>query len=177
MAIRHFEDKAPEISALAYVDPEATVIGDVTIAQQSSIWPGAVLRGDIHRIQIGARTSIQDNCVMHVTHAGPFNPDGFSTTVGDDVTVGHRVILHGCCVQDRCLVGMGSIVMDGATIESHVILGAGSVVSPGKTLEGGYLWLGSPAKRVRPLTEKEIEYIPYSANYYAKLGARHASFV
>ncbi len=173
MPIRSFESATPTIASTAFVDATAVVIGDVTIQADSSIWPNAVIRGDIHHIQIGQRTSIQDNSVIHVTHAGPFNPDGFATTVGNNVTVGHRVILHGCDIKDNCLIGMGSVVMDGAVIESNVFLGAGSLVTPGKVLESGYLWMGAPAKKIRKLSAKELEQIEYSANYYAQLKDRH----
>ena len=173
--MRNFENNQPKKSESAYIDSAATVIGDVVIGDDSSIWPCAVVRGDIHKIRIGERTSIQDGCVMHVTHAGDYNPGGYATTVGNDVTVGHRVMLHGCTVEDKCLIGIGSIIMDGAVVQSHVILGAGSLVPPGKILESGFLWLGSPAKKIRKLSDEELEYLLYSANYYVSLKNRYLS--
>ena len=174
MTIETFEDLIPRIHATAYVADSALVLGDVEIGADSSLWPMTVARGDIHRIRIGARSNIQDGSVLHVTHAGEHAPGGFALEVGDGVTVGHRVILHGCSLEDHCLVGMGSIVMDGARVCRGAMLGAGSLVSPGKVLEGGYLWLGSPARRVRPLTEREQAYLEYSAAYYVALARRHA---
>ncbi len=171
--IRTFEGMAPVIAADAWVDETAVVIGDVEIGSGSSIWPCVVVRGDIHQIRIGERTSIQDGSVVHVTHASQFVPDGYSTTVGNDITVGHNVTLHGCEIKDRCLIGMGSIVLDGAVVESEVIVGAGSLVPGGKLLESGYLYLGSPVKQIRRLTEKEIAFFEYSAQRYQKLGQRY----
>ena len=159
------------------MDPTAVVIGDVVVGEHSSIWPGSVVRGDIHQIRIGDCCSIQDGSILHVTHAGPYNPDGYALELGNEVTVGHRVILHGCKIEDSCLIGMGSIIMDGAVIHRHVVLGANSLVPPGKELESGFLWLGSPAKKVRPLTEEEMAYFAYTAQYYVKLKDRHLNNV
>ncbi len=170
---RTFEGKTPQLAEAVFVDPSAVVIGDVTIGKHSSVWPNTTIRGDMHRIRIGARSSIQDNSILHITHAGPFNPDGYPLTIGDDVTVAHSVTLHGCAIGNRVLIGMGCIVMDGAVIEDEVVLGANSLVPPGKRLEGGKLYVGSPAKPVRDLTPKELEYFTYSANNYAKLKDRH----
>ncbi|HFE48679.1 MAG TPA: gamma carbonic anhydrase family protein [Chromatiaceae bacterium] len=167
--IRDFADKSPDIANDAWIDPQATVIGDVRIGARSSLWPGVVARGDIHHIRIGSLSNIQDNSVLHVTHAGPFAPEGFALRIGDGVTVGHRVILHGCEIGDNSLIGMGAIVMDGAVVESGVMLGAGSVVPGGKRLESGYLYLGSPARKVRELRQSEIDYFGYSAEHYAQL--------
>src|SRR5690554_6287507 len=144
MSVRPFKDKVPQIAPGVYVDAAAVVIGDVSIGADSSVWPMAVLRGDVNTIRVGARTSIQDGSVLHVTHDHADVPGGHPCVVGDDVTVGHKVVLHGCTVGDRCLVGMGAIVLDGARLEPEVLLGAGSLVPPGKVLEGGYLWLGAP---------------------------------
>lgn len=173
MPIRPFEKNIPLIAASAYVDETALIIGNVAIGEHSSIWPMTVLRGDINSIHIGDRTSIQDGSVIHVNHAGPFHPQGSPVVVGNDVTVGHKVTLHGCHIADRCLIGIGSTVMDDVVIEPEVILGAGSLVTPGKTLDSGYLWLGSPAKKVRPLTEQERKFLLYSAEYYVGLKGRH----
>ncbi len=169
MTIRPYLTHLPKIGNRTYVDDAAVIIGQVSIGDDCSIWPFASIRGDMHRIQIGNRTSVQDGCVLHITHAGEFNPQGFPLTIGSDVTIGHKAILHGCTILDACLIGMGSIVMDGATIESEVILGAGSLVGPGKICESGYLWVGSPAIKKRPLTKEEIAFIRYSASTYVKL--------
>lgn len=167
--LRRFKDYTPELGERAYVDPAAVVIGDVELGEDSSVWPCVVIRGDMHRIRIGARTSIQDNSVLHITHAGPFNPDGFPLTVGDDVTVGHSVTLHGCTLGNRILVGIGSTLLDGVVVEDDVVIGAGTLVPPGKTLESGYLYMGSPCKQVRPLKESEREFFRYSAENYVAL--------
>ena len=169
MSIKTYKGISPSIAAREYVDDSAMVIGDVTLEQDSSIWPMCVVRGDVNRIHIGQRTNIQDGSVLHVTHPHTTMPEGFALTIGDNVTVGHKVILHGCHVHDNCLIGMSSTVMDGAVIHPYVILGAGSLVSPGKELEGGHLWLGSPARKVRPLTDDEHKWIDYSATHYVNL--------
>ena len=174
MTVQTFEDQTPRIHPSAYIADSALVLGDVEVGAGSSLWPMTVARGDIHRIRIGARSNIQDGSVLHVTHDGEHAPGGFALEVGDEVTVGHRVILHGCILEDRCLIGMGAIVMDGARVGSGAMVGAGALVAPGKALEGGHLWLGSPARRVRPLTAREQEYLAYSAAYYVALARRHA---
>ncbi len=143
MSIRSFQQHTPKLGARVFVDPTAVVLGDVEIGEDSSVWPLTVIRGDMHRIRIGARSSIQDGSVLHITHAGPYNPDGFPLTIGDEVTVGHKVTLHGCTLGSRILVGMGSIVMDGAVVEDEVIIAAGSLVPPGKRLESGYLYVAA----------------------------------
>nr|WP_256737515.1 gamma carbonic anhydrase family protein [Pseudomonas sp. dw_358] len=157
----------------AFVDRSAVVIGDVEIGADSSVWPMAVIRGDMHRIRIGARTSVQDASVLHITHAGPFHPEGFPLLIGDDVTIGHKVMLHGCTLGSRILVGMGSTVMDGAVVEDEVIIGAGSLVPPGKRLSSGFLYVGSPVKQARPLTDKERNFFTYTAGNYVKLKDQH----
>jgi carbonic anhydrase/acetyltransferase-like protein (isoleucine patch superfamily) len=173
MKIRSYQGMTPVLGERVFIDPSAVVLGDVEIGDDASIWPLVVVRGDMHRIRIGARTSIQDGSVLHITHAGPFNPDGFPLLIGDDVTVGHQAMLHGCCIGNRILIGMGSMVMDGATIEDEVVLGAGSLVPPGKTLQSGYLYVGRPAKQVRPLTDKERAFFTYSAGNYVRLKDQH----
>jgi carbonic anhydrase/acetyltransferase-like protein (isoleucine patch superfamily) len=129
----------------------------------------AVIRGDVNYIRIGRRTSIQDGSVLHVTHRHETLPEGHPLLIGDEVTVGHNVTLHGCTIGHRCLIGMGSTVLDGAILEEDVLLGAGSLVPPGKRLEGGYLWIGAPVKRARPLTETEREWLGYSSAHYVRL--------
>lgn len=173
MVLRTYQDSAPTIGERCYIDPLAAIIGQVTIGQDSSVWPFASIRGDMNFITIGDRTSIQDNSVLHITHAGEYHPQGAPLVIGNDVTVGHRVILHACTIKDRVIVGMGSIVLDDVVIESDVILGAGSLVPPGKILESGYLWLGSPVIKKRPLTPEEKKFIQYSADNYVKLKDRY----
>ena len=171
--IREFEGIQPKVATSAFVDETALVLGDVEIAEDASIWPMTVLRGDVNSIRIGARSNIQDNSVLHVTHDGPYTPGGVALTVGEDVTVGHRVILHACEIGDRCLIGMGAIVMDKAVLEDEVFLAAGALVAPGKRLEGGYLYRGSPAQKVRPLTDDERANLKYSAEHYVRVKNRH----
>ena len=173
MPIHPFEGHAPRIHPTAFVDATAAVIGDVEIGEDSSIWPLCVLRGDVHHIRIGARTSIQDGSIIHVTHDSRFCPGGQPTRVGNEVTVGHKVILHACTIEDHCLIGMGAIVMDQAVVQAWVTLGAGSLVPPGKVLESGYLYVGSPARRIRPLSEREREFLAYSPRNYQRLKERH----
>ncbi|PTD96364.1 gamma carbonic anhydrase family protein [Pseudothauera lacus] len=173
MAIRKYQQHLPQLGERVFVDASAVVIGDVELGEDSSVWPMTVIRGDMHRIRIGARTSVQDGSVLHVTHAGPFNPDGFPLIIGDEVTIGHKVTLHGCTLGNRILVGMGSIVMDGAVVEDEVIIGAGSLVPPGKRLESGYLYVGSPVKQARPLTDKERNFFSYTAGNYVKIKDQH----
>ena len=173
MSIRPFQQHTPALGERAFVDRSAVVIGDVEIGADSSVWPLTVIRGDMHRIRIGARTSVQDGCVLHITHAGPFNPEGYPLLIGDDVTIAHKVMLHGCTVGSRVLIGMGSIVMDGAVIEDDVIVGAGSLVPPGKRLDSGFLYVGSPVRPVRALTDKEKAFFTYSAGNYVKLKDQH----
>lgn len=169
MAVRTYKNIAPTIGARAYVDPSAVVIGRVIIGEDASIWPTAVLRGDVNEIRIGARTSIQDGSVLHVTHDSQYSPGGRALIVGDDVTVGHRVVLHACTIGNACLIGMGSVVLDNVIVEDLVVLGAGSLVSPGKRLESKGLYVGSPARRVRDLRGAEIEFFKYSAEHYVAL--------
>ncbi len=173
MTIRNFENSQPHIADSAYVDPTALVIGNVSLGEDSYILPMTVVRGDIHSITIGKRTNIQDNSVVHVTHKSEFSTHGHPVKIGDDVTIGHRVVLHGCTIMDRCLIGMGAIIMDGAIIHPETYIAAGALVSPGKALEGGFLYRGSPAKKVRPLTQEELAFLDYSAMHYAKLKDRH----
>lgn len=173
MNIRSHNDMHPKIAHDVYVDSTAVVIGDVEIGSGSSVWPMTVIRGDIHRIRIGKRTSVQDGSVLHVTHAGPYNPDGYPLIIGDEVTIGHRVMLHGCTIGNRILIGMGAIVMDGVVVGDEVVIGAGSLVPPGKVLESGYLYMGSPVRQVRPLTEKELDYFRYTAQRYVDLAAAY----
>lgn len=173
MTVRSFQKKHPAVPTSTFIDETALVIGDVTIGEDSSIWPMTVLRGDVHFITVGARTNIQDGSVVHVTHDSEHTPGGFAASIGNDVTVGHRAIVHACTVGDFCLIGMGAIIMDGAVIGDHSIIGAGSLVPSGKQLEGGYLYLGSPVKRVRALNDEEKALLAYSAEHYVRLKNSH----
>lgn len=171
--IRAFEGRQPTLGARVYLDPAALVIGAVSLADDASLWPFVVARGDVNTIAIGARSNVQDNSVLHVTHDGPWSPGGRPLVIGADVTVGHQCILHACNVGDRVLIGMGSVVMDGAIIEPEVLLGAGSLVTPNKRLASGFLYQGRPAERVRALTASELELLRYSAQHYVRLKDRH----
>lgn len=173
MPTRTYQGITPKLGNNVYIDDMALAIGDVTIGDDSSLWPFVVARGDVQKIRVGARTNIQDGSVLHVTQANRFNPGGFALTLGNDVTVGHNAVLHACTIADFALIGMGSIVLDGAVVGERCMVAAGSVVSPGKELEGGYLWLGRPAKKIRPLTEDELAYLEYSARHYVELKNKH----
>ena len=173
MTIRSFEDYTPEIDESAFVDDSAVVTGNVVIGADSSVWPMCSIRGDIHSIRIGERTNIQDGSILHVTHDSEFAPGGNALSIGSDVTVGHNAVVHACTVEDMCLIGMGSVILDGAIVRKGAMVGAGSLVSPGKEIEGGYLWLGSPARRARELTEKEKAFLQYSSSHYVDLKNRH----
>lgn len=174
MSIRPFQGITPTLGQRVYVDIAASVIGDVVLGDDVSIWPGAVVRGDVNIIRIGARSNVQDGTVIHVSHDGPYGPPGgFSTVIGDDVTIGHGAIVHACVIEDACLIGMGSIILDGAIIRKHGFVGAGAVIAPGKVVGSGELWLGSPARCVRRLGEKEIEQLYYSAQHYLRLKEKY----
>ena len=161
--IRPYQGKTPRLGNDVFIAETAMVIGDVEIGARSTVWFGAVIRGDVYYIRIGEETSIQDNSVIHVTHGQ------YATVIGNRVTVGHSVTLHGCTVRDRCIVGMGSTVLDQADIGERCILGAGSLVTPGTKIPPGHLALGNPAKVKRPLTEKELAWIESSADHYVEL--------
>lgn len=173
--IRSFETHTPVLGHGAWVDEQALVLGEVSLGADASVWPMAAVRGDVHRITVGARSNIQDNSTLHVTHDGPYSPGGQPLVVGEDVTVGHGVTLHACTIGDRCLIGMGSLVLDGAVLDDEVYLAAGSLVPPGKHLEGGWLYRGAPATAARPLTDDEREWLRYSAAHYVRLKNRHAA--
>jgi carbonic anhydrase/acetyltransferase-like protein (isoleucine patch superfamily) len=167
--IRSYLGTAPTLGARVFIDPTAVIIGRVTVGDDSSVWPTTVLRGDVQSISIGARTSIQDGSVLHVTSPNPAYPQGIPLIVGDDVTVGHRVTLHACTIQNFCLIGMGSIVLDAVHIAEFVIVGAGSVVTPRSKLTTRGLYLGNPARRIRDLNDSDLEMIKHSARHYVKV--------
>ena len=174
MNVRKHNGTTPKIHKTAYVDETAVVIGDVTIGEDSSVWPMSVIRGDVNTIIIGARTNIQDGSILHESHEREFS-SGFPLVVGNDVTVGHKAILHACSIGDMCLIGMSATVMDGAVLDDYVIIGAGSLVPPGKQLKSGFLYVGSPVKRMRELTDKEREFLGYSAKHYSVLKDSYSS--
>jgi carbonic anhydrase/acetyltransferase-like protein (isoleucine patch superfamily) len=167
--IRPFRGIFPRLGARAYVDPAATLIGDVELADDVSIWPGAVLRGDVHHIRIGARSNVQDGAIVHVTHDGPYTPGGFPTLIGSDVTIGHGAVIHACTIEDACLIGMHATVLDGAVVRKNGFVGAGAVVAPGKVVGERELWLGNPARMVRVLSDAQVEQLYYSAANYVRL--------
>lgn len=171
--IRSFEQTTPKIASSCYIDDNADVIGDVEIGENSSVWPMTVIRGDVNFIRIGHNSNIQDGSVLHVSHAGEYNPAGAALHIGNYVTVGHKVILHACTIGNDCLIGMGSIIMDDATVEDQVMVGAGTLVPPGKQLKTGYLYLGNPCKRVRKLSTQELSSLRYSAEHYVRVKNRY----
>ena len=166
--LRPYKDLFPQKGDRVMIDASSVDIGDVRLADDVSIWPLVAIRGDVNYVSIGARTNIQDGSVLHVTHKSSYNPEGNPLIIGEDVTVGHKVMLHGCTIGNRVLVGMGSILLDGVIVEDDVMIGAGSLVPQNKRLESGYLYLGSPVKQIRPLQEAEIDGLKYSANNYVK---------
>jgi carbonic anhydrase/acetyltransferase-like protein (isoleucine patch superfamily) len=174
MSLRPYLEHLPRIGARVWIDPAASVIGDVEIGDDASIWPGTVVRGDVNYIRIGARSNLQDLCVVHVTHDGPNGPPGgLATVIGEDVTIGHGAIIHACTIGDASLIGMGAIVLDGARVEKNAFVGAGAVVPPGKVVGSGELWLGNPARCVRRLSEAEMGQFLYSAQHYVRLKDRY----
>ncbi len=174
--IQNYQNKKPNIASSAFVHQSACIIGDVAIEEDASIWPMAVLRGDINTIKIGKRSNIQDGTVIHVSHDCEYYPGGFPVIVGDDVTVGHKVILHGCLIKNNVLIGMGSTILDGAVIEDNVVIGANSLVASNKILESGYLYLGAPVKRVRKLTELELKLLKDSPAHYVEVKNKYIEF-
>jgi carbonic anhydrase/acetyltransferase-like protein (isoleucine patch superfamily) len=161
------------IGCSVYIDDSAVVIGDVTLGNDVSIWPTTVLRGDVESICIGNDTNVQDGAVLHVSHAGPFTEQGHPLVIGKGVTIGHRAVVHACTIGDYCLIGIGAIILDDAVLEDYVMLGAGALVPPGKRLESGYLYVGAPAKQVRPLKDSERAFLEYSASHYVQLKNEH----
>jgi carbonic anhydrase/acetyltransferase-like protein (isoleucine patch superfamily) len=169
MALSKYLETFPAVGANVFVHPSAQVIGDVTIGDDCSIWPNAVIRGDVNSIRIGNGTNIQDLVMCHVTHKSAHLPAGHTLTIGNHVTIGHSAILHGCTIGNDVLIGMGSIILDDVVIEDNVMVGAGSLVTSGKRLESGFLYMGSPAKQARPLTPEEITGLRYSAEHYIRV--------
>ncbi|AXU97408.1 gamma carbonic anhydrase family protein [Erwinia persicina] len=164
--IRTYKGVRPQLGERVMIDSTSVVIGNVVLADDVGVWPLVVIRGDVNHVSIGKRTNIQDGSVLHLTHKSTTNPQGHPLIIGEDVTVGHKAMLHGCTIGNRVLVGMGAILLDGVVVEDDVMIGAGSLVSPGKRLESGFLYLGSPAKKIRPLTKEETDGLLYSASNY-----------
>ena len=170
--LRTYRGHAPRIADSAYIDPQAVIIGDVTIAADSSVWPCVVIRGDVHFIRIGSRTNIQDGCVLHVMR------DMHPLILGDNVTVGHGVVLHGCTIESRCLIGMGSIILNGAKIGTGSIIAAGTLVPERTIVPPGSLFIGQPGKLRRTLTAEDLDsidryaqrYVEYKETYKAESG-------
>lgn len=175
MPLASYLDTSPVLGERVYLHSSCQVIGDVEIGNDSSMWCNTVLRGDVNRIVIGRGSNVQDLSMCHVSHKTPEKPDGSPLIVGDYVTVGHSVILHGCSIGNECLIGMGSIIMDDVVIPDRVMIGAGSLVSPGKMLQSGMLYIGRPAKAVRALTDNEIAYLRYSAEHYMRVKSNYLS--
>ena len=172
--IRPYLDHHPEIDATCYIDDLSVVIGEVSLAENISVWPFAVIRGDVNYIKIGKNSNVQDHAMLHVSHKNAAKPNGSPLIIGEDVTIGHHVTLHGCTVGNRVLIGINTIVLDDVIIEDDVMIGAGSLVPPRKVLKSGYLYVGSPVQQVRPLTEKELEFLPYSAQNYVKVANNYS---
>lgn len=175
MALTSYLGAHPRIGGQTYIHASAQVIGDVTLGDDSSIWCNAVVRGDVNHIVVGRCSNIQDFVMCHVSHKNPGKPLGSPLVIGDYVTIGHNAILHGCTIEDECLVGMGAIVMDDAVISSRVMVGAGSLVPPGKVLESGYLYVGRPVRKVRALSEAELAFLKYSAEHYVRVKNNYLS--
>ncbi len=172
-SIRNFQGKIPNIGKNVYIDSKAVVIGNVTLGDDVSVWPMAVIRGDVNSIVIGNSCSIQDGAILHVTHDGPYSPGGKPLVLGEGITVGHQAVLHGCTIDNYCLIGMGALILDAVHVKERVMIGAGSIVTPGKILESGYLYLGNPARPARKLTTTELEQLEYSAEHYVRLKNRY----
>lgn len=169
MSLRTFNNHIPSLGTATYIDQSAVIIGQVTLGDHVSVWPMAVIRGDVASIKIGTKTNIQDGAVLHVSHAGQYTPKEAPLEIGEGVTIGHRAIVHACTIGDYCLIGIGTIILDNAQIEDYVMLGAGSLVTSGKVLESGYLYVGAPAQKVRRLSIEERDFLEYSSAHYAQL--------
>ncbi|KXJ60865.1 MAG: gamma carbonic anhydrase family protein [Alteromonas sp. Nap_26] len=169
MPLRTYKLIAPTLGERCYVDESSVIAGDVILDDDASIWPLVAARGDVNHIRIGKRSNVQDGTVLHVTRKSAQNPNGFPLIIGEDVTVGHKCMLHGCELGNRILVGMGAIIMDGVIVEDDVFIGAGTLVPPNKRLESGYLYVGNPMQKKRPLKESEIAFLKQSAVNYVLL--------
>ena len=175
MEIVSFGGRTPRVHPCAFVAPGAKLIGDVEIGAEASIWYNCVLRGDVNRIRIGARTNIQDGTVLHVDSPRPGHEEGHPTIIVEEVLIGHLAMVHGCILHDRAFVGLGAIVMDGCTIESDAMLAAGAMLTPGRTIPSGQLWAGRPAKYVRDLRSADVEGMRMGIAHYVELAKMHAA--
>ena len=161
--------ESPRVGARVYIDEKASVSGSVVLGDDVSVWPMVAIRGDVNHVRIGARCNIQDGAVLHVTHESEWMPEGLPLILGADVTVAHGAILHACTIEDRCLIGMGAIVMDGAVLESDCMIAGGAVVTPGTRVPSQTLWRGNPARHARDLTDTEVQNLAYNARHYVRL--------
>ncbi len=177
MSLIPFHGKAPVVDPAAFIAPGVQLIGDIEIGPESSIWYNCVLRGDMNRIRIGARTNIQDGSVLHVDPPRPGDEVGYPTLIGDEVLIGHMAMVHGCTLQDRAFVGLGAIVMDGCEIESDAMLAAGALLTQGKRIPAGQLWAGRPAKYIRDLGEADLLGMRAGVAHYVALAKLHAAAV
>ncbi|MFC4698819.1 gamma carbonic anhydrase family protein [Glaciecola siphonariae] len=175
MNIRAYKGQSPSFDKTVYIDDSSILVGDIQIGSDSSIWPLVAARGDVNYMRIGKRTNIQDGSVLHLTRKSAQNPDGFPLIIGDDVTVGHKCMLHGCTLGNRILVGMGAIIMDGAVVEDDVLIGAGTLVPPNKRLQSGYLYVGNPMRKARELNQVELSFLRTSATNYVTLKDEYLS--
>lgn len=169
MNIRPYKGIIPTFGNECYIDETAVFVGEIECGEDVGIWPLVAARGDVNYIKIGNRTNVQDGSVLHVTRRTEKFPEGFPLIIGDDVTIGHKCMLHGCTLGNRILVGMGAIIMDGVVVKDDVFIGAGCLVPPNKKLESGYLYVGNPAKKARPLKDEEIAFLKQSAENYVRL--------
>lgn len=167
-----FEGKVPQIHETAFVAPGARIIGDVTVGPEASVWYNCVLRGDIHRIVVGARSNVQDGSVFHVEGPRP-DTDGCPTIIGEECVIGHMAVVHGCTVEDRGFVGMGAVAMDDARIRAGGMLGAGALLSPGKVIGEGEIWIGRPAKYFRTQDEAQLAKVKFQTERYCRLAQKH----
>lgn len=172
--LRPYLDTFPRVGDGCYLDPVCVIIGDVVLAENVSVWPFAVIRGDVNSIRIGRNSNVQDHAMLHVSHKNEAKPQGSPLVIGEETTIGHHVVLHGCTIGNRVLVGMKTVILDDAVIEDEVMIGAGSLVPPRKRLQSGYLYVGNPVRQVRPLTEEEKAFLPYSAAHYVRVMNNHA---
>ena len=181
VSIIPFNGKTPVIHPSAFIAPGCRIIGDVEIGEDASIWYNCVIRADVNRVRIGARTNVQDGTVIHCDSAGERDDgrplDGWPTIIGDDVLIGHMAMIHGCTLQDRSFVGLGAIVMDGCVVESDGMLAAGALLSPGKTLPHRQLWAGRPAKYMRDLSDDALVQLRGGADRYVHYAKAHKGAV
>lgn len=171
--IRPYLNTHPQIDQTCYIDDFSVILGDVQLAKNVSVWPFASIRGDVNFIRIGQNSNVQDHAMLHVSHKKTDKPEGSPLIIGEDVTIGHHVTLHGCTIGNRVLIGINTVILDDVIVDDDVMIGAGSLVPPGKHLQSGYLYMGCPVKQIRTLTEKELAFLPYSAQNYVHVMNNH----